>query len=445
MNPESRLFRTYIAVGLVGIGLYFLLPQPLQNLALILSNVTALAVILLTWWHRRLRPTTGWMLLAAFPAATAVGNTVYFVNESILDEVPFPSIGDVSFLGGYLFLAAGLLRLQQARSGKRDLPAILDTAIITIGFGAASWVVFMAPLLHHPDQTLWARLTALGYPVADVLILAVAARFFFTSRRRGPVFTWLFGTVVVMLAADTVFAVLNLVDVYQTGSSIDVLILAYNLGWGAVVLHPGSADLSRPADTVVRGHGRPRLAALMAATATAPVVLIILVGHGEYADVPVAAGAATVLFLLVVARMGALVRALETVLAERRSLEVELEHRAHHDDLTGLANRRMFVDQLEQALQGPRERRPEVLFIDLDRFKAINDSLGHGAGDALLALTARRLLAELRSDDTVARVGGDEFAVLLGSRPPHAHWTRSRRRWPQPWSSRSRSRAWNCM
>ena len=237
---SQRVFRRYVAIGGVCIAGYFLLPQAGQNLAFLASNLVALAAIIFSWRRRRLAPTSGWLLLAAFPVATAVGNSVYFVNDSIRHVQPFPSVGDATFLGGYLLLAAGLLRLQHARTAERDLLAVLDTAIITVGFAAGSWVTFMAPLLHDPASTLMHRLTALGYPVGDVLVLAVASRFFLTSRRRGPVFGWLAGTVLLGLVADTVFAVLNLLGSYSTGHPIDALILAYGLGWGAVALHAGA-------------------------------------------------------------------------------------------------------------------------------------------------------------------------------------------------------------
>jgi diguanylate cyclase (GGDEF)-like protein/PAS domain S-box-containing protein len=100
---------------------------------------------------------------------------------------------------------------------------------------------------------------------------------------------------------------------------------------------------------------------------------------------------------------------------ERRALEEQLSHQAFHDSLTGLANRLLFRDRVEHALELTRrhERLVAVLFIDLDDFKTINDSLGHAAGDDLLIAVARRLLACLRPEDTCARLGGDEFAVML--------------------------------
>jgi len=99
----------------------------------------------------------------------------------------------------------------------------------------------------------------------------------------------------------------------------------------------------------------------------------------------------------------------------RRTLEDELKRQAFHDSLTGLANRALFADRLEHALARARRRANSlaVLFIDLDDFKTVNDSLGHGEGDLLLVAAASRLSDAIRAGDTIARMGGDEFAVLV--------------------------------
>ena len=101
--------------------------------------------------------------------------------------------------------------------------------------------------------------------------------------------------------------------------------------------------------------------------------------------------------------------------AELARVTQELAHRALHDDLTGLPNRAAFWDRLAHQLELTRRRRTAlaVLFIDLDDFKRVNDTLGHAAGDTLLVEVARRISGELRAGDTAARVGGDEFLVLL--------------------------------
>lgn len=103
-------------------------------------------------------------------------------------------------------------------------------------------------------------------------------------------------------------------------------------------------------------------------------------------------------------------------ISERRQFEGKLRHQAFHDTLTGIPNRLMLMQRLEKAIADRKQHPGEsaaLLLIDLDRFKGVNDSLGHPAGDALLISVSRRIRACLRAGDTLARLGGDEFAVLI--------------------------------
>lgn len=106
---------------------------------------------------------------------------------------------------------------------------------------------------------------------------------------------------------------------------------------------------------------------------------------------------------------------LQAEIADRRQAETRAQHLADHDPLTGLPNRRLLEDRLTQALAASQRNRKQtaVVFVDLDRFKNINDTLGHSAGDVVLKEVAERLMKQLRVVDTVCRMGGDEFVVIL--------------------------------
>jgi diguanylate cyclase (GGDEF)-like protein len=130
----------------------------------------------------------------------------------------------------------------------------------------------------------------------------------------------------------------------------------------------------------------------------------IATGHVD----PIAQSAGALTLVLVFARQLLL-------LADNKALVRLVQHQAFHDPLTGLANRALFADRLEHAVDlHRRDLRPfAVLFVDLDDFKTVNDTLGHPTGDLLLVLLAERLRGCLRIADTFSRFGGDEFAVLL--------------------------------
>ena len=104
-------------------------------------------------------------------------------------------------------------------------------------------------------------------------------------------------------------------------------------------------------------------------------------------------------------------------ITERKQFEEKLMQMAHFDQLTGLANRTLFHDRLNQAIAQAKRHKEKfaILYLDLDGFKAINDSMGHKAGDKVLAETARRMLRSVREIDTVARMGGDEFTIILNN------------------------------
>jgi diguanylate cyclase (GGDEF)-like protein len=170
------------------------------------------------------------------------------------------------------------------------------------------------------------------------------------------------------------------------------------------------------------------------------VVPAILVGGRDY---PASAWRAAILFLTLSGIVGTTVQALASRSRdqelERNRLLIQLDELAHTDALTGLANRRAWESELERGLaRARRTGEPvSVALVDIDRFKAVNDMHGHPSGDSLLAAAAKGWSEVLRPDDALARIGGDEFAVLMPACTPTqaAEITRRlRARMPNPYS-----------
>ena len=192
--------------------------------------------------------------------------------------------------------------------------------------------------------------------------------------------------------------------------------IATVLPWQEEAWAQGLPFLLAPALVLTAMRLGPRTAALSLAVSATAINAVTASGHGPFALVGTHGG-------LVVAQVciAGAAFALHTVSALSRDLltiqQVEeiLRTQALQDDLTGLANRRMLDEQLIRALAGLRrgDRHVALVMVDLDRFKQVNDVHGHAAGDDLLVEVAERLRSVVRPDDTVARVGGDEFVVLL--------------------------------
>jgi diguanylate cyclase (GGDEF)-like protein len=218
----------------------------------------------------------------------------------------------------------------------------------------------------------------------------------------------------VLLVEDDPRAATLTVEMLRT-SWPDGLVLAH-------VQRPGDATeelLERGASCVLlalsRDRGRP-LAALEQLHTVAPEVAILVLLPEDDDDLALEAVNRGAQDCLVKSRLypAQLRRAVTNAISRKRA-EVGLLHQALHDPLTGLPNRALFLDRLGVALDRAKRTRSSlaVLFLDVDNFKEINDSMGHGAGDSLLAGLAERLEGLLRPMDTVARFGGDEFTFLF--------------------------------
>ncbi len=405
-----RPWQVYLALGLAPIAVYYALGDLPQSVLYDgLSLAAGLAVLVGVRLHRP-RPRLPWLLLAAGQLCWFAGDAAWDVLSRWFHLQPFPSLADGFYLAGYPLIALGLSMLVGKRQDRPDWRVLCDAAILAIGSALVVWVMLVDPLVTDPTLGPVERAVSVAYPIGDIMLLGVLARIVVLPGGLTAALRLFALSLVASLVGDVLFALLAL-D-HGTTSFVDGVFLAGYALWGSAALHPSIAASPQAIPDVDPRLSPARLVALALACLVAPAVLVVegAAGGGIDSSAIALGGALTV--VLVLARIDDLVRELARALQERRALEDLLRHQAFHDALTGLPNRALLADRLAHALSR-REGRIALLYLDVDDFKTVNDTLGHAAGDGVLVAIAERLRACVRAADTAARMGGDEYAVLL--------------------------------
>lgn len=419
--------RLLLIGGSVATAVYLLASSPLfLDLFYEVIGLGAVAAILVG--ARTATKGAPWRVAAVGQLLFVAGDVLWVLYARVWHINPWPSWADVLYLAGYPVLGAGLWLLLRSRTSARRLPPFLDAAIVSTAIGVLAWVYYMQPLAQDPSLSLPERLISLAYPLMDLLLLIVLVRVLLTRGARNGSMGWLVASTIMLLGADAWFTLLSTTSGYQAGDLVDGLWLLAYVCWGVAALHPSTAKEPTPRHEEAVKPSRLRIALLATAGLVLPALLWFRAAHGLDTEPALAFGSLLV-FSLIATRMALLVRevetkavklavqgrALEAALAQKHDLEDQLRRQAFYDDLTGLANRTLFGDRLQQAmLRGDRSfHSVALLFIDVDDFKWVNDSHGHVAGDRVLREVGARLSSCMRKSDTVARWGGDEFAVLI--------------------------------
>jgi diguanylate cyclase (GGDEF)-like protein/PAS domain S-box-containing protein len=299
-------------------GLYMFVP-PFKGVGPVMNAVGFSGVVAIVAGIRMHKPRAraAWLLFA-------VGQFLFFSGDVYTyshPNAPFPSPGDALYLAVYPALMAGLLVLVKRRNPRRDLSALIDALILTIGIGLLSWVFLIAPNIHLVDISWLAKAVSIAYPLGDVLLLAAAIRLAVDAGKRAPSFYLLSVSIVCLLATDSAYNLAILKDTYNHSQLIyDLGWMLYYILWGAAALHPSMRVLEEPAHDSRPRLTWARLALLGAACLIAPSIRFFQSIHN--ADVLVLIVASAVLFLLVVTRMAGLVRQEERIVSRERTLRV---------------------------------------------------------------------------------------------------------------------------
>ncbi len=414
-------------------------------------DLLAAVSLLLAAWREGIRDGRrrglAWGAMGLAMVFYSLGDFSWMSLELILQRAPVPSLNEGLYLAYYpLFLVGVILLSRKSANWAEGVNKILDVSTILAAAVLGYWNLMPHSFLGSGGALpSLQRLILLAYPVGDLVLLgALLFLIFGDSDVRDLRWLHVLTTgIALMILADTIYSYQRLQETYLSGNLLD-------LGWIAGALAIGAAGTSQ---WIPGGPAASQVPHLWGGVRTAlrfitpylpylwlPVAFALLILRAlmplPMSTLAVAVGVGLIL-VLVLARQfitmwennrlnrelslqaASLERAnrdLNLEVVERRRTQQKLSHDTLHDGLTGLANRSLFLDRLGQAMErGKRStgRTLAVLFLDIDHFKVVNDSLGHIVGDQLLILIARRLKETLRSVDTVARFGGDEFTILV--------------------------------
>jgi diguanylate cyclase (GGDEF)-like protein len=344
------------------------------------------------------------LLAAAAVTSYAAGDTYYILMTSGGGSLPFPSPADVAYLLVYPLLLAALTVTVRRQARGVAASVWLDCTVGSLG-AAAVLAVVLAPVLDSATADPWSLATAAAVapPVFDlVLVAAVAGIAALRGVRMGRRWAPLICGLLVFAATDVVYGLEVTAETYVQGTPLDA---GWAIGLALMAFWVDGATQGRGTATQAPRSATRTISLAVSSGATLAGLGVLLLGTLVPIST-VAVALAGVTLLAAAARSELAVRLLARM-AEQRLLT------ATTDELTGLPNRRALTAEAQARLAVPGGRRQALLVLDLDKFKEVNDSLGHHVGDQLLVRVGARLSPQLRDGDLLARLGSDEFAVLL--------------------------------
>jgi len=427
------------------------------------------------WWSFRLDRHLGrtWLLFTLAMICWAIGDILWAYYELIIDEVPYPFIGDLFYLMTYPLFFIGVLGLVNYKQVSPQAAWVwLDSFIVFLSALGIYWNFLIGPSWYASDQPWQSALVSTAYPIGDLLLIMAVTLIIFlplSPSWRVPMFFMLGGHILTAVA-DSIFNYQSINEIYESSAFFNILFsigplvlmlsgLSQAVMARQVILEERTLPMKIPSDLNL-----PRL--------IAPIFWLILalalvnINPSAKQAFPQAQFSVWIMIIIVLFTVRQILANLEnsrlawelqtmntqlekhvaertsdlvlrntelrSEMEERKRIEVRLREREEklthltlHDPLTGLANRALLFDRISQSIQHYQRtnKKYAVLFLDLDNYKIINDSLGHAAGDQLLVEVGQRLTSLVRGVDTVARVGGDEFIILLYEFPENDYVT----------------------
>lgn len=368
----------------------------------LIGGVTGAAIGLR--WHRPTRSGPWWMLVLVGLVWTWAG---------IIDDV-FNASGDLSSnrslipdllaIPGYAVFGAALYWLLRLRRGSNERSALLDGLMVAAGASLLVFEGLIRPTFDVPNAWLPAQLAVAAYPTMSMLLLVIAGQLAFSSGERSAAFSLLLAGSISLLVGDVIYALGEIGRLSLPQSVIEIPYLLVPACIATAALHPSMKSMDQgQAETTGTGLGNTRVLAVAAALM---VPIAVMAGRDHTVTDLVTVAICVLLATAAVVRLVAAMR-------DQRVAASVLYHRATHDELTGLPGRTLLVERVGELLSRSTGSPVTLMFLDLDRLKLVNDSMGHNAGDELLRQAARRIVGQAPDERQVYRMSGDEFVVVV--------------------------------
>jgi diguanylate cyclase (GGDEF)-like protein len=393
------------AVHTTVIGDAFFIPM---DLLVIYSTITA---------SRRSRADRrrfwSWAFISVAMIGYLIGDLLQLYREGIRHFSDSPDWSDAIF---FAFFFAGLVGFGiGSRSVIRRWLFALDTLTIALSASALLWYFVAGPTATTHGHSLDAALYAVLYPLRDLTLLLAAV---WTLQRGVPSSSVRAVRVIAVgiflyVVADALAGYLDLHSGYHGGDRVDIVGMAAAMCFAIAGALQPTVKGQEPKNSPFERTGSASIS--YAALAVVFALVFVIQRHERiFPNLSILGVAVLAVIFVTIAQILSRGAFLEEQV-KNEDLLGDLRHQAFHDGLTGLANRALFSERLEHALDRRRSfsMQHAVLMIDLNGFKSVNDSLGHEAGDEVLRVVAGRLRSAIRRGDTVARFGGDEFAILF--------------------------------
>lgn len=356
---------------------------------------------------------TAWVLITIAMSGWLAGEILRGYYEIVAQRSPFPSPADAASLIFPPLVCAALLLFPGHRRWPSQTRLVLDGVIVACALFLISWLLMMRSVYHSGRSTQLELLVSLAYPAGDVMMMTVSVLVLMRSTAELRVMlTLLVAGLTCQTLADSAWCYLQNMGMYEPGNFVDVVRFCGAL---LIVVALVEGYHSRCEEEPSRGGGGwvslwfPYVPSMVAVVFVAAAPLHVVME-------PPVLGAGMVLTVAVFGRQ--LLEATTT-----RRMLATVSDQAERDPLTGLANQARFTASIARAMQlHKNDNLPvAVIALDLNDFKAVNDALGHPAGDELLRRAAERIQGSVRPSDVVARTGGDEFTILIEGRIDSAY------------------------